>query len=53
MGRGMIRGLSGFCNKDGVDEKLEEVQIMMECCGCADITLVKFGYPLSGETWSW
>lgn len=29
-GGGMIRGLSGFYNKDGVDEKLEEVQIMME-----------------------
>lgn len=29
-GEGMIRGLSGFYNKVGVDEKLEEVQIMME-----------------------
>lgn len=28
--RGMFRDLSVFYNKDGVDEKLEEVQIMME-----------------------
>lgn len=26
----VIRGLSGLYNRDGVDEKLEEVQIMME-----------------------
>lgn len=26
----MTRGLSGLYNKDGVDKKLEEVQIMME-----------------------